>query len=102
MPLASAVRLATGVIYGLAVICCLGAFCVAGYRLRQMNSLEKVSALVLRAGPSVYMVRTASKRPYERVSFAKKASADMSLCCNAFITVMQTAELRDLDDPSGT
>jgi len=35
-------------------------------------------------------------------SFAKNASADMSLRGNAFITVMQTAELRDLDDPSDT
>jgi hypothetical protein len=34
------------------------------------------------------------------VSFAKNASADMSLRGNAFITVMQAAELRDLDDPS--
>jgi hypothetical protein len=33
------------------------------------------------------------------VSFAKNASADMSLRGNAFITVMQAAELRDLDDP---
>jgi hypothetical protein len=36
------------------------------------------------------------------VSFAKNASADMSLSGNALISVMQTAELRDLDDPSGT
>ena len=36
------------------------------------------------------------------LSFAKNASADMSLRGNAFITVMQTAELRDLDDSSHT
>src|SRR2546429_8795094 len=36
------------------------------------------------------------------LSFAKNASADMSLRGNAFITVMQTAELRDLDDPADT
>jgi|SRR5579863_6097580 len=34
--------------------------------------------------------------------FAKNASADMSLRGNAFITVMQTAELRDLNDPADT
>jgi hypothetical protein len=34
------------------------------------------------------------------LSFAKNASGDMALRCNTFITVMQTAELRDLDDPS--
>ena len=33
---------------------------------------------------------------------AKNASADMSLRCIAFITVMQTAELWDLDDPADT
>ena len=36
------------------------------------------------------------------LSFAKNASAYMSLRRNAFITVMQAAELRDLDDPSYT
>ena len=38
----------------------------------------------------------------ETMSFAKNASANMSLRCNAFITVMQAPELLDLDDPSGT
>ena len=33
---------------------------------------------------------------------AKIASADMSLRCNAFVAVMQTAQLRDLDEPSDT
>ena len=37
-----------------------------------------------------------------RLSIAKNASADMSLRGNAFITVMQTAELWDLDDPADT
>jgi hypothetical protein len=32
--------------------------------------------------------------------FAKNASADITLRCNAFITVMQAAELPDLDDLS--
>jgi hypothetical protein len=36
------------------------------------------------------------------LSFAKNASADMSLRGNAFITVMQTAGLRDLDDRADT
>jgi hypothetical protein len=36
------------------------------------------------------------------LSFAKNASADMTLCGNTFITVMQTAELLDLDDPATT
>jgi hypothetical protein len=39
---------------------------------------------------------------FERLSFAKNASADMSLRGNAFITVMQTAELRHLDSPADT
>ena len=34
------------------------------------------------------------------VSFAKIASADVSLRCNAFITVMEDAQLWDLNDPS--
>src|SRR6266700_4846370 len=38
----------------------------------------------------------------KELSFAKNSSADMSLRHNAFITVMQAAELRDLDDPSRT
>ena len=33
---------------------------------------------------------------------AKNASADMSLCSNAIITVMQTPELWDLDNPADT
>jgi hypothetical protein len=36
------------------------------------------------------------------LSFAKNAYAGMSLRGNAFITMMQTAELRDLDDPADT
>src|SRR5215831_15854964 len=36
------------------------------------------------------------------LSFAKTASSAMSLRCHAFITVMQTAELRDCDDPADT
>jgi hypothetical protein len=32
--------------------------------------------------------------------FARNASVAISLCCSAFITVMQTAELRDCDDSS--
>ena len=39
---------------------------------------------------------------FATLSFAKNSSADMSLRHNAFITVMQAAELRDLDDPSRT
>jgi hypothetical protein len=35
-----------------------------------------------------------------RPAFAKNPSGDMSLRCDAFITAMQTAELRDLDDPA--
>ena len=38
----------------------------------------------------------------QRLSFAKTASAAMSLRCNAFITVMKTAELRDRYDPADT
>jgi len=34
------------------------------------------------------------------LSFAEIASATMSLRCNAFITVMETAQLRDRDDPA--
>ena len=36
------------------------------------------------------------------LSFAKNASAGIALCCNAFITVMQASEVRNLDDPSDT
>ena len=36
------------------------------------------------------------------LSFAKNAFAGIALRCNAFITVMQAAEVRDLDDPSDT
>ena len=36
------------------------------------------------------------------LSFAKIAYGDISLRCNAFITVMQAAELWDLNDPSDT
>ena len=32
--------------------------------------------------------------------FAKNTAAGILLRCNAFITVMQAAELRDLDNPS--
>jgi hypothetical protein len=35
-------------------------------------------------------------------SFAKNASAGIVLRRNAFITVMQAAEVRNLDDPSDT
>ena len=34
------------------------------------------------------------------LSFAKNASANITLRCDAFIAMMQAAELRDLDDPS--
>jgi hypothetical protein len=44
--------------------------------------------------------RVAAIKQAFRLSFAKNASGDMSLRCDAFITVMQTAELRDLDDPA--
>ena len=37
---------------------------------------------------------------FRRLSFAKNASGSFALCCNAFITVMQTAKMRDLDDPT--
>jgi hypothetical protein len=48
-------------------------------------------------------VRSAMANAYcERVSFAKTASAAMSLRCNAFITVMKTAQLRDCDNPADT
>jgi hypothetical protein len=36
------------------------------------------------------------------LSFAKNAFAGIALRCNAFITVMQAAEVRNLDDPSDT
>ena len=42
--------------------------------------------------------KTAVRAPM--VSFAKIASGNMSLGCNAFITMMQTAELRNLKYPS--
>ena len=40
--------------------------------------------------------------PFESgiLSFAKNASAGIALRCNAFITVMQAAEVRDLNDPA--
>ena len=41
-------------------------------------------------------------RSCQWLSFAKNASADMALSCNAFIAVMQGTEFRDLDDPPGT
>jgi hypothetical protein len=34
------------------------------------------------------------------LSFAKNGSGNVSLRCNAFITMMQAAELWDLDNPS--
>jgi transposase-like protein len=36
------------------------------------------------------------------LSFAKNASAGIALRCRAFVTVMQAAEVRNLDDRSGT
>ena len=39
---------------------------------------------------------------YRVLSFAKNAFAGIGLRCNAFITVMQAAEVRNLDDPSDT
>jgi hypothetical protein len=36
------------------------------------------------------------------LSFAKNASAGIASRCNAFITVMQAAKVRNLDDPSDT
>src|SRR5215469_11443421 len=36
----------------------------------------------------------------EGLSFAKNAPGSITLCCNAFITVMQAAEVRDLNDPA--
>ena len=36
------------------------------------------------------------------LSFAKNAFAGIALRCNAFITVMQANEVRNLDDPSDT
>jgi hypothetical protein len=33
-----------------------------------------------------------------RLSFAKNASAGIALRCRAFVTVMQAAEVRNLDD----
>jgi hypothetical protein len=41
-------------------------------------------------------------RDIGNLSFAKTASAAMSLRCNAFVTVMKTAELRDFDDSADT
>ena len=38
--------------------------------------------------------------PRNSLSFAKIVSGSMSLGCNAFITMMQTAELRNLKYPS--
>src|SRR3989442_16018513 len=35
------------------------------------------------------------------LSFAKTASAPMSLCCNAFITVMKATHLRNCDNSPG-
>ena len=40
--------------------------------------------------------------PNYGLSLAKNASADIWSCCNAFITMMQTTELRDLDDLADT
>src|SRR5215472_9887962 len=36
--------------------------------------------------------------PY--LSFAQNAPVSITLCCNAFITVMQAAEVRDRNDPA--
>jgi hypothetical protein len=41
-------------------------------------------------------------RVREMLSFAKNAFAGIALRCNAFITVMQAAKVRNLDDPSDT
>jgi len=38
----------------------------------------------------------------DHLSFAKTASAPMSLRCNAFIAAMQAAHLRDCDNPADT
>src|SRR5215472_13124966 len=40
--------------------------------------------------------------PLHDLSCAKIACATMSLRCNAFVTVMKTAELRYCDDPAAT
>jgi hypothetical protein len=37
-----------------------------------------------------------------QLSFAKNAAAGIALRCNAFITAMQAAKVRNLDDPSDT
>lgn len=76
MPIDSAARLASGIIHGLAVACCLGAFCFVGYRLLQILYLERVSALILRAGPSVRMVRIPSRKPYQRDSISQMYNAE--------------------------
>jgi hypothetical protein len=39
-------------------------------------------------------------RVRKTLSFAKNAFVGIALRCNAFITVMQAAEARNLDDPS--
>src|SRR5215471_6222084 len=41
-------------------------------------------------------------RQLDNLWFAKNESAGIALRCNAFITVMQAAEVRNLDDPSDT
>src|SRR5215471_4532925 len=47
-------------------------------------------------------IRSCGRRSTIRLSFAKIASATMSLRCNAFVTVMKTSDLRDCDDPADT
>ena len=42
------------------------------------------------------------RRPTQYLSFAKNASAGIALRCRTFVTVMQAAEVRNLDDGSDT
>ena len=46
------------------------------------------------------LASTATGYRFNPLSFAKNGSGNMSLRCNAFITMMQTAQLWDLDNPS--
>ena len=63
--------------------------------------------------PIIYLTNCQASQPHTRgwdgamrvrktLSFAKNAFVGIALRCNAFITVMQAAEVRNLGDPSDT
>jgi len=68
-----------------------------------MNSNQLIGAQFwVRIAYPRYAVHRRAFRSRKLLSFAKKVSADNVLCGNKFISVMQVAQLRDLDNPSNT